>query len=272
MGNGIQEQRDRLREEREADRLVFEVPQAPRDPSARAKRVVLGFGAAAGIVLTVGAAFLTLGTIPALGLCWSLPADLALLVAGNTIDGEVLSAQPDSTVSVNGIHPTRVRYAYQVGGQRLTGDTDLLGGEAAALEIGGTVKVEVARLRPAWSRAKGGTRGFFGYWGALFLLFPAIGAAMVFFVLRGHWRRGRAFRTGTPVLARVVYAGPDTSTTVNGRHPFLVTWEFVADDGAAYQGSVSNMKQAELEEFAAKQQLVVLYDPARPKANALWVE
>jgi hypothetical protein len=110
-----------------------------------------------------------------------------------------------------------------------------------------------------------------GLFGLLLFLFPAVGGLLVLLAVRSNRREIRAFVHGTPTLARVVYAGDDLSTTVNGRHPYKVAWEFRVE-GDVYEGSLTSMKLLELEPFGKAREVAVLYDPADPSCNTLYVE
>ena len=66
------------------------------------------------------------------------------------------------------------------------------------------------------------------------------------------------------------FKGQDQTTIINGRHPFLMRWEFNTEAGA-FQGSLSSMRLLDLKAFGDAEQIVVVYDPKDPKINTLYV-
>lgn len=258
------------RTDRVSDALLSTIPSPPREPSERARRLIFAYQGGQFVLLLVGGIFLAIGLLLSTIFCWGIPVDLTIALDGQKLQGEVVSAEPDLSTTINGVHPTLVRFTYRAGGERMAGSTSLMGEEVRQLVAGAPIALEVARGRPAWSRVAGGTWGFFGYWGAFTLFFPLLGGLLVGFAVRSNRREIRAFRFGSPTMARVVFAGPDRSTTVNGRHPFKLDWEFKLDE-QVYGGSISSMKVLELEEFAERKELPVLFDPANPEINTLYV-
>ena len=103
------------------------------------------------------------------------------------------------------------------------------------------------------------------------LLFPAVGLGLAGAAVRSRRRAVRAFTIGQPALARVTYAGKDASTEINGRNPFKLAWEFEVD-GRTYPGDLSTMEKHSLGGLETMKEVVVLYDPAEPGANTLWVD
>ena len=73
------------------------------------------------------------------------------------------------------------------------------------------------------------------------------------------------------MIAKVVYVGPDRSTKINGKNPFMVAWEFSLDGPQRYQGRISAMKPEKLADLAAAPELVVLYLEGDPRLNTVWV-
>jgi hypothetical protein len=134
----------------------------------------------------------------------------------------------------------------------------------------GAIAVEYSSLNPAWGRITGETYSTFGYLGGLSLLFPAIGILLLYLAIRSNRREIRAFTQGRPALARVTFRGQDHSTTINGRHPFLLRWEFQTETGI-FRGSISSLKLLDIKVFGEAEQIVVLYDPEDPKANTIFV-
>lgn len=251
------------------DRLpgLNEVPPAPRTPSPEARHLVFGYRGSQGVMLIVGIGFLAIGLLIATVFCWGLPVDAAIALSGREATGTILSAETDHSVAVNGRRPTTVRFEYEAGGSRWQG-------EAVTFSIQpgqtGPVDVEYTSLYPAWGRLSGETYSSFGYLALLSLLFPGIGGLIVHYAVRSNRREIRAFTYGRPVLARVTFRGLDHSTKVNGRHPFLMRWEFRTEAGV-FQGSITSLKLLDIKAFGDAEQIVILYDPADPRSNTLYV-
>ena len=218
-------------------------------------------------MLLVGIGFLVLGLALATVFCWGLPVDAAIGLSRQESWGTILRAETNASVKVSGRRPTRVRFQYEAGGTQWTGEAN-----SFAVKPGqtGPVQVEYASLNPAWGRLTGETYATFGYLGALSLLFPALGALLALSAIRSNRREIRAFTIGLPALARVTFRGLDHSTKVNGRHPFLMRWEFMTDRGV-FKGSITSLKLVDIKAFGEADQIVVLYDPADPKANTIFV-
>ncbi|HEY3448710.1 MAG TPA: DUF3592 domain-containing protein [Myxococcales bacterium] len=247
------------------------VPPAPREPSPVARRLVYGYQGSQFVMLLVGVIFLVIGLAFTGVFCWSLPIDLAIEATGKAYSGVVTKAEPNYHAEVNGEHPIEVSYTYSFDGAQFEGSSSMLGQEYLQLQPGSTIDLEVADARPQWSRVKGGTYGFFGYFGAFTLLFPIIGGLFAFLAVRSNRREIRAYREGRPVMARVTYAGLDHSTRLNNRHPFKISWEFKVNGSASYTGSISSMREEDLHAFATAGEIVVLYDPEDPGINTLYV-
>jgi hypothetical protein len=246
---------------------LTEVPPAPRTPSPQARHLIFGYRGSQGAMLFVGIGFLVIGLIFATIFCWGLPVDAAIALSHHETSGTILSAETNRQVKSAGRRPTKVRFQYEAGGTRWEGESnsmDIAPGQTGAVEV------EYASMNPAWGRLVGETYSTFGFLGALSLLFPTLGGFIAFFAMRSNRREIRAFTLGSPALARVTFRGQDHSTTINGRHPFLLRWEFMTDRGV-YKGSISSLKLLDIKAFGEAEQIVVLYDPTDPKANTLFV-
>ena len=247
------------------------VPPAPREPSPVARRLVFGYQGSQFVMLLIGVIFLVIGLILSGVFCWSLPIDLTIAATGKPHPGLVTKAETNYHAEVNGEHPIEVSYTYSFDGAEFSGSSSMLGQQYLELQPGSTIDLEVAGAKPQWSRVKGGTYGFFGYFGAFVLLFPILGGVFTFLSIRSNRREIRAFREGRPVVARVTYAGLDHSTTMNNKHPFKISWEFQADGSRSFTGSISSMREEDLAAFASAGEIVVLYDPEDPGINTLYV-
>lgn len=251
------------------DRLpgLNDVPPAPRTPSPEARHLVFGYRGNQGIKLIVGIGFLVIGLIIATVFCWGLPMDAAIDLSRRETRGTILQAVTATGARTGSRPPTRVRFQYEAGGTRWTGEAITF---AIDHDQTGAIAVEYASLNPAWGRLAGETYSTFGYLGALSLIVPLLGGLIAYFAVRSNRWEIRAFTRGVPVLARVTFRGQDHSTKINGRHPFLLRWEFNTDKGV-FKGSISSLQLLDIKAFGEADQLVVLYDPADPRANTIFV-
>jgi hypothetical protein len=240
------------------------VPPAPRTPSPRARNLIFKYQGAQFVFLLVGLIFTGVGSILVTALDWGLPSDIALSFFGKADTGHVLSMHPDLYTTVNGVHPTIIRFGYgDTVDESSTRDYDIL----QHAIVGADIPIEVFGH---WARVRGSTRSMMGMWGLLFLLFPGIGLTLAFVGWRSNRREIRAFTDGRPVTARVTSVGQDYSVTVNGRHPLRMEWQFeVASQ--QYSGSISAMDRALFGDLTEQKEVVVLYDPMNPDVNTIWV-
>ena len=246
---------------------LHEVPPAPRTPSSEANHLVFGYRGSQGVLLIVGIGFLVLGLVLSTVFCWGLPIDAAIDVSRREAWGTILRADTNLGLKMNGRRPTNVRFQYEAGGTLWTGESNSFEIQPAQT---GALNVEYSSLNPAWGRMAGTTYSNFGYLGGLSLLFPILGGFITYFAVRSNRREIRAFTRGVPVLARVTFRGQDHSTKINGRHPFLLRWEFQAGTDI-YKGSISSLNLLDIKAFSEADQIVVLYDPSDPKANTIFV-
>ncbi|HUJ24600.1 MAG TPA: DUF3592 domain-containing protein [Myxococcales bacterium] len=252
---------------------VSSVPPPPRDPSPRARELVWKLHGGQGVTMAVGAIFMLAGLAMAVPFNWGLTADIAISASSRTVHARVLSRDLDRSTTINGRHPTEIRFTYSVDGQRYEGRSSTTSESLVRdAQPDATVPIAVSSLNPGWARLPGTTRSTFGYVGLVVLLFPLIGALMLVFSVRAHLRERHVFRYGTPAMAKVVSFGPDYSTRINGRHPFRVRWEFRVDgDARVFTGTLSSMTMLSLEDLGKSEEIVVLYDPDNPEINTAWV-
>ena len=246
------------------------VPPAPREPSPRARRLIFRYAGSQAVLLWIGLVFLAIGLPMGAVFCWYVPAELALVAMAKPGTAQVVSSEIDGNTTINGHSPTRIVFKLEAGGRTVEADSMSTSSSFESLKKGDTVEVDYVPMRPQWARVHGTSFSIFGFWGLFVLIFPGVGGALLFFAVRSNRREIRAFRFGTPATARMIFAGPDTSTTLNGRHPFQVVWS-LERNGEKYEGSISSMDPTELESFAQSQELVVLYDPENPAINTLWI-
>jgi cytochrome bd-type quinol oxidase subunit 1 len=177
----------------------------------------------------------------------------------------------DRSTSINDQHPTVVRFEYTVDGRHYEQSSSGLDDRLLALAPGQALPIEISRWNPELARVSGTTRAVVGYGGLFVLLFPLIGLTLLGLTVRARRRAIRAFVHGRPVTAAVTFTGHDRSVEMNGRNPFKVAWQFLADDGRLYTGALSAMDPTTLEMLANAVEIVVLYDPANPRANTAFI-
>jgi len=122
-----------------------------------------------------------------------------------------------------------VTFRYDVGGETYTRTTSFLGRPKRPLHSGEAIVVDVVPWYPRWARIAGEAYGAPAF-AAIFLLFPIIGVALTRSSVRTLRRGTRAYREGVLTSGLVVFAGPDGSVTVNGRHPHKVEWIFSVNE------------------------------------------
>lgn len=247
------------------------VPPSPRTPSAAARELIFTFQGSQKVFLLVGVIFTLVGLGMLLPFCWQVPSDLAIAFGGHPAEGRVLSAGLDRSVTINGRHPTLVWFTYDQDGRRYEAHSSGLDARLRGLGPSDVIPIEVSEVHPSWARLAGTTRSWSGYFGLFILIFPGIGMIMGLAAVRSRRRAVRAFTYGMPAVARVTFFGPDTSTSINGRNPFKVDWEFRATDGKIYFGSLSSMSMLALEPLAQEGEIVVLHDPDDPRVNTVFV-
>jgi len=219
----------------------------------------------------VGGIFTLVGVPFVVIFSWGVPADVMVSAQGVQATARVVELHQDLSTRINGRHPVVVRFEYQVGGQRYTGESSTIDRDLTdPLELGDAVPIEYARGTPEWARVRGTTRSVFGYFGLFTLLFPLVGLALVLATWRENRREIKAYVWGRPVAARKLSFGEDLSTRVNNRHPWRLSWEFDLE-GQRYTGSISSMRKDELDDLAAGEQVPVLYLEENPKVNTVFV-
>lgn len=106
-------------------------------------------------------------------------------------------------------------------------------------------------------------------WAALFPAFFMLGG---FFMFRIGWVEAstilRAFRKGIATRGEVFECSLDRTQSVNGQHPFKLTWHFTAD-GHPYEGTLTSFDST-LGSRARGQPVWVLYVPGDPAQNTLF--
>ncbi|OIP30663.1 MAG: hypothetical protein AUK47_24560 [Deltaproteobacteria bacterium CG2_30_63_29] len=260
----------------ENDFSVFEtsrIPTPPRKPSARARELIFRYQGKQKITLIIGVAFFGMGLLFSFIFLWELPVDIVLDLGIGTTDarGRVVSNQVRENIEINGQNPYEIACEYQFAGKTFHVSSYVMDPvRAQALQTDTEVELEVVASHPAWARISGTQRSAFGYWVAVFLLFPVAGVVCLFLSIRSNRREIRAYREGQPIMARVTFRGEDLTASSNGRHPFLVKWTFTVSQ-QRYEGSLSHMDRAMLGELLDANQVPVLYLPENPLVNTVYV-
>ncbi len=249
--------------------LLAAVPPSPRQPSARARKLVFGYRGSQGAKLILGIVFTLMGLLFTAIFCWGVPVDVYLLAAGKQVEGAVVGTEVQTHITVNDEHPTLISFTYELDGKLFQGSSSSLDYELIdRAQPGAKLPVEAAG---GFARVKGTTYAAFGYLPMFVLIFPVVGLFFLISTVRSNRREIEAFVNGIPTLARVVYSGQDFSVKVNGRSPFKVAWEFNAQDGKVYKGELTSMDRAELDGLIDAQDIPVVYLREDPKTNTAYV-
>lgn len=252
---------------RDGGRCLPLVPPAPRRPSERARRLVHAFTGTQKAVLWVGLVLFVVGVGPAWWLGSGLFVDVGVALLGHTEQGTIVAVEDDLNIRINNRRPRRI--TFRLGEHQGTSST-LDHERAAQFAPDAPCEVETVAGLPWMSRVKG-TSANRGLWiGGLVALLPALGLLFATGAVRANRREVRAFTSGASTVGRVTSFGPDLSTRINGRHPFVLAFSFVVD-GATYSGSLGNDDAAVLQELIVDGQVPVLYDPRDPSVNTLFV-
>lgn len=203
---------------------------------------------------------------------WGLPIDLLISATRERTPGMVDAIVDDCSLRVDGACASRIEFRYSTHdttyNQRvLTADRALV----ARARQTRRVTVEYSGRWPRKARIEGTTIWPLGYLGLLTLIAPLLGVSLTLLAWRSRRDLERAFVYGTPVTAQVLRRGPDTSTTVNGAHPFQICWRFTTARGETVEGALSHLTQAALAPFDESDAVPVLYLAGDPRRNALYV-
>ncbi len=248
------------------------VPPAPRKPSQFARELIYGYQGSQGALRTIGVIFLLVGLPLTFFLGGGLPTDFALAFMGQPAIATVLATRTMTNSKVNGRRPVEITYQYVLSQEKYDGESYTTNHDVVnAATIGASIPIEIVPSAPSWSRVKGTTSSIMGYAGVFLFIFPLVGGAMLFAAIRSNRREIRAFRDGVPAKGLVVKRGEDTTTKVNGKHPFEVRWEFQVD-GTVHTGRLSHMNHEILRRAMPDDEVTVLYDPRDPKVNTVWFE
>ena len=178
-----------------------------------------------------------------------------------TTSGTVTRSE-ETGASVNE-QPVRANhYEYSVAGRRFQGTSYSTGSAAAQ---GEEVTVEYKEGSPESSRIMGMRRAEFGPAVIFVTIFPLIGFFLLYFGMRGGFRRSRLLGKGVFTTGTLVDKEP-TNMTVNNRRVFKLIFEFTARDGRRCQATASTSIPDRLED---ESQEPLLYDPDDPSTAYL---
>lgn len=129
-----------------------------------------------------------------------------------------------------------------------------------APEPGQRVMVDYLSGSPEVARVEGMRRTVFGPAAILVVVFPLVGAVMVFFGLREGLRAARLLQSGRLAFGTLTHVA-GTGTTINNRPVLAMTFTFRAHDGANYDVTSRTNRPENLEDQSEE---VILYDPDDP--------
>lgn len=133
-------------------------------------------------------------------------------------------------------------------------------------EPGSAAEIEYLISDPSLVRVAGTRLNPLGLLTCLVLIFPAIGAGVLFFPWRGRRRRLRLLRNGSFAFAEIIEI-QSTNLVINNEPVFKVTTR-IEDDGppieitSSVRGRDADLAQ---ERLAKNERIGILYDPKRPK-------
>ncbi|NMO13537.1 hypothetical protein HPC49_00605 [Pyxidicoccus fallax] len=243
--------------------LLASVPRAPRVPSKEARRLVLAFAGPQRYALYTSLFFLLgIGLFCAFFQSHRAVGDLLLDHHSVEVPGVVDSVE---------VGMRRRRSLSPVYCARFHSEDGTLVGRSC--EPGGSFQPGqrvVLERRGGLARIRGTTLIPMGRWGGIALLFPLVGAVGLLLVVRTNHRESRAARVGIPILARVTYFGDGKPVNKKAPPPTELRWSFIAR-GERYEGRLSLDSASEFDFLPSRDVIVVLYDPAAPGINTVYV-
>jgi len=153
-------------------------------------------------------------------------------------------------------------YAYSVGGQLHEGVSYSKGDDLAA---GAQVDVEYKASNPAVSRIAGMRTGMFSPAVLFVVIFPAIGAVLIYAGFVSGKRRNYLLGNGMFTTGKLVGKRP-TNMRVNKRTVYELTFEFTAIDGRQCKATANSSITDKLEDESEEP---LLYDPNDPEKACL---
>jgi hypothetical protein len=192
---------------------------------------------------------------------WIFGAQADFSFATFHVDGETrgrVTRVEDTAASENESRVRAHHYEYSVAGRTLTGVSYATGGGASE---GQEVPVEYDEGTPERSRIAGMRRKLFGPWAAFVVIFPAIGAAILYFATTSGVHRNHLLREGILTTGKFVSREP-TNVTVNKRRVWEVTFEFTDRNGQRHEAKARSTDTSRLQDDAREP---LLYDPNDPE-------
>ncbi len=248
------------------------IPLPPRIPSPKARALLFRIPVGRGLRVVVGTIFLVVGVPLTAGLSRDVSGDIAMLAGHRPARGRVLAAGNDDSIDFNGVPPRFVRFEYAIGDTRAEAQSYTLDQAFALPHPGDEVPLEVASCCASWARVVQMTRSPLGYLGLPFLAGPLLGAFLLVPPLRARRRTIRAFVHGTAVPGEVVAAGrTEIQKNKGNTWAFKTAWRFRATDGREYEGSLITHADPSADGVPNAGPIVVLYEPADPRTNTVFV-
>jgi hypothetical protein len=193
--------------------------------------------------------------LPAL---WQFRGELA------TAEAEVTACE-ETNFSVNDVEVHRIRYRFEApDGREYVGEIGLRG---ETYDEGERIAVEYPAGSPGVSRIAGGPSGPVEPWILLIVgVFPLAGAGLVAWSAARGVKANRLLTHGR--LGRgVLVSRTPTSTRINNRTVWKLTFEFTAADGETYNAVARTHETGELEDDAEEP---ILYHPFDPSYAVLF--
>lgn len=123
-----------------------------------------------------------------------------------------------------------------------------------------TVEVEYPQGKPETSRIRGMRSSPMGLWGLMPVIFPLFGICFIIVGLRKGVRANRLLTIGQQAAGRLE-SKVATSTRINNRLVYKLTFEFTTPDGNTHEAIGKTHMPEKLEDEAEEP---LLYDPLRP--------
>lgn len=250
-------------------------PQAPRTPSPRAHHLIFKYQGSELVTLIIGIVFTLIGSLVSAVFGYELFANGLIASSPMTTRATPKDTYIQNNVKINGVRPTCLQYVYVVDETEYENSFCSVDISAHRIQkeavFDGFVEVEYASFAPSISTVKGFSSGPFGWIGVFPLLFPIIGLTLVVVSIRHNRSEIYAFRYGVITKGSITYRGHDRSTKMNGRHPYLLQWEFVVGD-QTYTGKITSMTTHLFGPLWQSRDVYVLYDEKNPRRNTVYLD
>lgn len=238
----------------------------PREPTAAMKRMAAKggcFSLGMGMVLLVFCTPFLLLLFP-----WRIHHDIRMAASTPETAAGVVTAAPDSNMTVSEVPVYRTEFAFSVDGTEWTGASFSRGRQYA---VGQEVVVEYLPEDPHVSRIEG-TSLTFGWFGLFVLLFPLFGVGMIVGGIASYRKKSRILRTGTFAAGHVLEVEA-TNVTVNERRQYRIEIGFTLPDGTEQTTSWKTTNEEDIQVARSRKSseavVGVLYDPGSPSDSIL---